>query len=159
MKKKQSNIPPGPSTVGGKTVKAIEPPQKAVNNRQAVKPQNPKEPRPGIAKTSQPKLIIKNGATDCRRSEKALSEVVDQRMHMNSHSGDMYGFANSTQTIAKVIQHDETGAILYKKHSDTPFKWPQYDSGVSVLEGSQAKEFLADIGLPKEILKSKSAKP
>jgi hypothetical protein len=72
---------------------------------------------------------------------------------MNSHSGDMYGFANSTQTIAKVIQFDKTGGALYKKHSDIPFKWPQYDGETSILKGSQAKKFLEKIGLPKAILK------
>jgi hypothetical protein len=59
----------------------------------------------------------------------------------------------STKMLIKLIQFVITGAILYKKHSTSPIEWPQYDGETSVLEGSQAKKFLKQIGLPKEILK------
>jgi hypothetical protein len=157
MPQKQSNNQPIPPVNREKPVKDSELREIVADNRQEVKVKNPEPVRSDKAKTGEPKLIIKNGATDCRRSEKALSKVIDERMHMNSHSGDMYGFANSTQTIAKVIRFDKTGGTLYKKHSDTPFEWPPYDGKASILKGSQAEQFLADIGLPKEILKNKES--
>lgn len=48
--------------------------------------------------SEKPVLILKNGATDCRRSEKALSKIIEERMHMNPYNGDIYGFANSKKT-------------------------------------------------------------
>jgi hypothetical protein len=106
MTRKQNNVSPSLLAANEKTVKASELPKKTMNNRQGITPQNPKETQPDIARTSEPKLVIKNGATDCRRSEKALSKIIDGRMNMNSHSGDVYAFANSTKTLVKLIQYD-----------------------------------------------------
>jgi hypothetical protein len=153
MTKKQNNVSPSLSTASDKTVNASELPQKAMNNRQRAKPHNTKETRPAAAETGGPKLIIKNGATDCRRSETALSKIIDERMNMNSHNGDMYAFANSTQTLVKAVQFNKNGSTLYKMHTNSPVDWPPYDGKSSVLEGSQAKQFIEKIGLPKEILR------
>jgi hypothetical protein len=74
-------------------------------------------------------------------------------MKMDSHNGDIYAFANASQTIVKLVQYDKNGASLHKKHTNTPVDWPPYDGKSSVLEGSRAKQFLDDIKLPKGILK------
>jgi hypothetical protein len=153
MTKKQSGVKPVPPAVSEKPVKAIELPKKESDTRQELKPQNHKPIRPDTAETSEPKIVIKNGATDCRRSEKALSKIIDEKMNMDSHSGDIYGFANSKQTLVKLVRFDKTGDSLYKKHANTPVDWPPYDGRASVLKGPQAKQFLEDAGLPKEILK------
>jgi hypothetical protein len=153
MEKKKSSVGLVPPTVGKKPVKTIELPKKESDARQEMKLQNQKLTRPDTTKTGEPKLVIKNGATDCRRSEKALSKVIDERMKMDSHNGDVYAFANTSQTIVKLVQFDKTGANLYKKHTNSPIDWPPDDGKLSVLDGPQAKWFLEDVGLPKAILK------
>jgi hypothetical protein len=153
MAKKQSSVQPEPPTLSEKAVTPLEVPKKEMNTKQEVKPQNQKPIQPDTTKIGEPKLVLKNGSTDCRRSEKALSKVIDEKMNMDSHNGDVYAFANTSKKLVKLVQFEKTGANLYKKHTNIPVDWPPYDGESSVLEGSRAKQFLDDIKLPKGILK------
>jgi hypothetical protein len=106
----------------------------------------------------EPAIIIKSGATDLRREEKALSKIITGNMEENILSCNMYAFANKTAKIVKVIKQNPDGSTtMYKKHSDNQIlQWPEFkeknEAGHKItLKGDKRKEFLGKIGCPEDL--------
>jgi hypothetical protein len=87
-------------------------------------------------------VYCKTGATDLRRSEKALSEIV-ANAGLNPHDGSAYVFMNSTRTKMKTIQQRADGMVMVKNEFERAAGWFDYAGGYKRISGKEAENFFA----------------
>ncbi|MCP4667737.1 MAG: IS66 family insertion sequence element accessory protein TnpB [Deltaproteobacteria bacterium] len=77
-----------------------------------------------------------------RKAINGLSVLVDQGMHRNPLSGDLFVFCNRRKDIIKILYWDENGFALWQKRlEEHRFFWPQ-SSGEVLSIGSRQLEWL-----------------
>jgi hypothetical protein len=98
-------------------------------------------------------LILKSGATDLRRQEKTLIELVKQNYRNGIQSNTLYAFSNKNNNTIKILKvNPDTSTMLVKIKGEKSFLWPEYhakgDKGYTVeLKDEKKKKFLETIGI------------
>jgi hypothetical protein len=98
-------------------------------------------------------ILLKSGATDLRRQEKTLIELVKQNYRNGIQSNTLYAFSNKTNKAIKILKvNQDTSTILVKVKRENGFSWPEYhnkqEEGYTVeLKDEKKKDFLKIIGI------------
>jgi hypothetical protein len=98
-------------------------------------------------------LILKSGATDLRRQEKTLIELVKQNYPDSLQHNTLYAFSNKNNNTIKILKVNyDTSTMLVKIKRKNPFSWPEYhakgNEGYTVeLRDEKRKDFLETIGI------------
>ena len=96
-------------------------------------------------------LILKSGATDLRRQERALTKIVEQNYSEGVKTNVLYGFSNKSNTTIKLLKiNPDSSTMLIKLKRNIPYPWFEYEqksmNGYTVtLAGEKKKEFLEKI--------------
>ena len=107
--------------------------------------------------TNEHPLILKSGATDLRRQEKTLTELVQHNFSNGVTSNVLYGFSNRTNTSIKILKlSSDNSTLMIKIKRSKPYPWPEYkkkgEAGYVVeLVGKDKKSFLKEIKCPESI--------
>ena len=100
-------------------------------------------------------LILKSGATDLRRQEKALTNLIEQKYPKGIKNNFIYGFSNKNNTAIKLLKtKPDTSIILIKLKRNKPYPWPEYmDNGSYIVTytGEKKKIFLKKLGFKRVI--------
>ena len=95
-------------------------------------------------------LILKSGATDLRRQEKTLMNLVQQHYPDGMKNNVFYGFSNTSKTAIKLLKiKTDASVMLVKLKRDAPYPWPEYreNGGYTVTYSGEAKrDFFKQIG-------------
>jgi len=69
------------------------------------------------------------GSTDMRKGMFTLSGLVNDHMHGDVRSGDVFIFINRQRTTMKLLHAEPGGLVLYQKHlEEGTFRMPRYDA-------------------------------
>ena len=70
-------------------------------------------------------IYIRPGVTDMRKQSNGLSLIVEEQMHQNPGSGNLYLFCNRNQRLIKCLYWDKNGFCLWQKRLERDkFPWP-----------------------------------
>jgi hypothetical protein len=100
-------------------------------------------------------LVLKSGATDLRRHESKLVEVVKNNYQDGIKTGVTYGFSNRHKTSIKLVAVNPDASIsIVKLKREKPYIWPEYkekgkEGYVVELAGEKKQAFLKEIGFPR----------
>ena len=79
---------------------------------------------PGTPET--PRVFLKPGATDMRKSINGLSALAQEAMGGDPFSGNLFVFCNRRRRILKILYWDRNGFCLWlKRLEEHKFKWPR----------------------------------
>ena len=98
-------------------------------------------------------LILKSGATDLRRQERALTDIIEQHYPDGIKDNVYYGFSNKSKTTIKLLKNNpDTGTVLVKLKHNGRYSWPEYqekgENGYTVtLTGVKKRDFLNKLGI------------
>jgi hypothetical protein len=99
-------------------------------------------------------IILKSGATDLRRHESKLVELVKHNYQDGIKPGVTYGFSNKNKTAIKLLAVNPDASVsIVKLKREKPYVWPEYqekgkEGYVVELEGEKKQAFLNEIGYP-----------
>jgi hypothetical protein len=100
-------------------------------------------------------IILKSGATDLRRHESKLVELVNHNYKDGIKPGVTYGFSNKNRTAIKLVAVNRDASVsIVKLKRGKPYEWPEYhekgqEGYVVELKGQTKQDFLDEIGFPK----------
>jgi hypothetical protein len=98
-------------------------------------------------------LILKSGATDLRRQEKTLCELVKHNYPNGIQHNTLYAFSNKNNNTIKILKvNPDTSTMLVKIKRKNQFSWPEYhakggESYTVELRDEKKKCFLETIGI------------
>ena len=102
-------------------------------------------------------IILKSGATDLRRQEKTLIELINNNYPDEIKPNVIYGFSNTNGNAIKLLKMNPEKSIkLLKIKGEGKYPWPEYQEkgkeGYTVsLSGKDKKKFLDLIGCPENL--------
>ena len=95
---------------------------------------------------SKQRVFIRPGSTDLRKAVNGLAVIIEQQMHGQVFSGDIYLFCNKPRTLLKALWWDKSGFWLSQKRLEQEkHPWPQEQSQVRELTAEQLSMLLAGI--------------
>ena len=107
------------------------------------------------SKDSEDVLILKSGATDLRRNENTLGELVRRNYPKGIEPNATYAFANKSQTTIKITKtYPDNTVMILKVKRDKQFDWVDYvkkgEEGYIVeLRGKDRDNFHKKNNIPK----------
>lgn len=86
------------------------------------------------------------GRTDMRRGMNGLAVQVQEALHRDPHTGDLYVFRGRRGDLIKILWHDGLGMSLYAKRLERGrFIWPSPADGIVAITPSQLAYLLDGI--------------
>ena len=86
------------------------------------------------------------GRTDMRRGMNGLAVQVQEALHRDPHTGDLYVFRGRRGDLIKILWHDGLGMSLYAKRLERGrFIWPSPADGSVAITPSQLAYLLDGI--------------
>ena len=86
------------------------------------------------------------GRTDMRRGMNGLAVQVQEALHRDPHTGDLYVFRGRRGDLIKILWHDALGMSLYAKRLERGrFIWPSPADGIVAITPSQLAYLLDGI--------------
>ena len=92
------------------------------------------------------RVWLATGATDMRRGMNGLALQVQEALHRDPHSGDLYVFRGKRGHLIKILWHDGVGMSLYAKRLERGrFIWPSPADGTVAITSAQLAYMLDGI--------------
>ena len=91
-------------------------------------------------------IFIRPGATDMRKQSNGLSIIVNEQMHENPGSGNLYLFCSRNRRLLKCLWWDRNGFCLCQKRvENSRFPWPNSEEQARRISRRQLMMLLAGI--------------
>jgi len=99
-----------------------------------------------ISLPSNTKVWLATGHTDMRRGFASLALQVQEALHDDPFSGNLFVFRGRRSDLIKVIWHDGHGSCLFTKRLEQhKFIWPSVEGGAVAISPAQLSYLLSGI--------------